>query len=123
MSLADCSTGVLMEAFRVTFNRRQQWVSVHLWDVHPNTFASWDAGRWAYYQAEQERGRCGKFGEIHFVKSRVRPDVVSHELIHLLCDIMRSRGMSWTDRSEERIATMYDELVRSFWKSYGKVSS
>lgn len=111
-----------MTDFRLTFNRRKQWVDVTLWDVHPSTFASWQAGRWAYYQAAADRSKCGKFGEIHFVASRVRADVVAHELIHLLCDIMRTRGMNWTERSEERIAAIYDGLVSSFWREYGKVA-
>lgn len=111
-----------MTDFRLYFNRRRQYVEVYLHPVTPGTFERRGGGRWGWYAGKESRGREGAFGEIHLVASRVRPDVVSHELIHLLCDIMRSRGMSWTDRSEERIAAIYDELVRSFWKSYEKIS-
>jgi hypothetical protein len=110
-----------MMEFRLYFNRRKQFVDVYLHPVTPGTFERRGGGRWAYYSPCSERSRVGLFGEIHIVESRVRPDVVSHELIHLLCDIMRSRGMAWTDRSEERIASVYDELVRSFWREYGKI--
>ena len=77
------------EAFRVYFNRRRQYVSVFLHEVSPQTFHRRGGGRWGYYVPAEVRGRIGKFGELHFVLDRVRPDVVAHELLHLLADRMR----------------------------------
>jgi hypothetical protein len=109
------------QSFRLFWNRRKQWVDVYLHDVHPNTFAGWDAGRWAYYQPNDERGRCGKFGELHFVRIRVRADVVAHELIHLLADWLRSKGREINVYNEERIAMLFDGWTRSFWREWNKV--
>ncbi len=108
------------EAFRVYFNRRRQYVSVFLHEVSPQTFHRRGGGRWGYYIAAEVRGRVGKFGELHFVLDRVRPDVVAHELLHLLADRMRARGMVWCERNEERVALMFDELTRAFWREWHK---
>lgn len=110
----DCS-------FVFYFNRRRQWVDVYLWDVHPNTFERWDAGRWGYYHAIREHGRVGKFGELHFVASRVRHDSVAHELFHLFCDILFTRKQAVTERNEEQLAIVFDELTRNFWREYEKI--
>jgi len=108
------------EAFRVYFNRRRQYVLVFMHEVSPQTFHRRGGGRWGFYLPAEIRGRCGKFGELHFVSDRVRPDVVAHELLHLLADRMRARGMSWSERTEERAALMLDELTRAFWREWGK---
>jgi hypothetical protein len=110
-----------VDEFRLYFNRRRQWVDVFLWDVHPNTFERWQAGRWAYYQAHAERGKCGKFGELHFVRSRVRHDTLAHELIHLLGDYLRDRDATINVYNEERIAMLFDGWTRQFWREYGKL--
>ena len=110
-----------MPDFKLYFAKRQQWVDVYLHDVTPGTFDRRGGGRWAYYEPTSGRTRSGLFGELHIVSSRVRVDVVAHELIHVLCDIMRLRGMNWTDRSEERIASLYDALVSAFWREYRKI--
>ena len=107
--------------FRFYFNRRRQYIDVFLHDVHPNTFENRGGGRWEYYQAETERGKTGKFGEMHFVSGRVRPDAVAHCLIHLYGDIMRSRRKVWTAKNEETVALQFDELTRNFWREYSKV--
>lgn len=109
-----------MENFRIYFDRRRRWVCVYLHDVAPQTFERRGGGRWAYFEPAAERGRYGVLGELHFVSSRVRPDTVAHELIHVLADWMREKGMTFSERSEERIAVMYDELTRNFWREYGK---
>jgi hypothetical protein len=109
------------EAFRLYFNRRRQFVSVFFHEVSPQTFHRRGGGRWAYYIPAQVQGRQGKFGELHFVSGRVRHDVVAHELFHLLVDRMRVCNMTMSDRTEERLAIMMDELTRSFWREYSKV--
>lgn len=109
-------------AFKLFWNRRKQWVAVYLWDVHPDTFESWDAGRWAYYLANSYRCKTtGLFGDLHFVASRVRADVVAHELIHLLCDYLRNKDTAINVYNEERIAGLFDSWTRQFWKAYKKI--
>ena len=106
--------------FRLYFNRRKQFAEVFLWEVHPNTFANWGGGRWGYWQPVQDRTKYGKFGELHFVKSRIRIDVIVHELDHLRTDYMWSIGETITRRNEEKYAKFLDELVRRFVRELRK---
>src|SRR3972149_505274 len=98
--------------FRVYFNYRSQWAEVYLHDVHPTTFSRRKGGRWAYFAANCENHRKGKFGELHFVRSRVRFDVIVHELDHLRTEWMWARGETITRKNEERMALLLDELCR-----------
>ncbi len=110
-----------MEAnFRVYFNRRRQWLEVTLWDVHPTTFANWGAGRWGYFQAAWEHPKHGKFGEIHLVRSRVREDLIVHEMFHALCEWMYANRTTITNQTEERMAELLDSMVRGFYREYRK---
>lgn len=107
--------------FRVYFNRRKQWYDVVLHDVNPTTFQNRGGGRWGYYENNPDRdNRKGLFGTVHLVKSRVREDLVAHELFHLLCDWMRSRSMQLLPSNEERFAELMDSLVRGFYREYNK---
>ena len=108
------------ESFRVFFNRKRQFFDVYLHDVSPNTFNRKGGGRWGYFVATWEHPRRGKFGEIHLVKSRVRPDTVSHELDHLRCEWMFKRWIILTPKNEEQWCKFGDELTRNFWREYGK---
>lgn len=100
--------------FKFHFNRRKQFCEVYLWKVHPNTFARWGSGRWAYFVASYENPRIGKFGELHFIRDRLRYDVVNHELFHLATEWMWSGGDTITRRNEEKYATFFDEISRRF---------
>ena len=109
--------------FTFYFNRRRQWIDVTLHDVSPQTFVRRNGTRWGYYQSETLRNdRRGKFGEIHLVASRVTPDLAAHELFHLLADWLRCKGMTITPQNEERLAWLFDEMTRNFWREYGKVT-
>lgn len=100
------------------FNRRRQWIDVYLDDVHPNTFERQGGGRWGYYLASADRNpRHGHYGDTHLVCSRVRADVVAHELEHTVID----RLAPITTRNEERAARLMDELTRNFWREYEKL--
>lgn len=112
-----------LEEFLVYFNKRKQFLKIVLWDVHPNTFANWKAGRWGYFIAKWESPRIGFFGEIHLVKSRVREDVVAHELFHALMEWMWANRDAITSRNEERYATLMDELTRNFYKGFNRIRS
>ena len=106
--------------FLLYFNKKRQWVAIYFWDTHPNTFESWGGGRWAYYQPSNRNG-TGLFGEMHFVKSRVREDVFDHEKMHLLGDILRSKGLAWSTRNEEWLCNLSDSLTRQFWRNWRKL--
>ncbi len=108
----------MQESFRVFFNRKNQWFNVFLHDVSPNTFQRRKSGRWGYWLATWSNPRRGLFGEIHLVRSRVRPDVVVHELDHLRCEWLFARNMAITPKNEEWWCTFGDELVRKFYREY-----
>lgn len=110
-------------AFKLYLNHYRQWVEVYWWDVHPTTFARWDAGRWAFYDNYEDRlKRRGKFGELHFVISQMRPDTLGHELIHLLGDWLRHFDRTINVYNEEWIATTFDGWARKIWREYRKIT-
>jgi hypothetical protein len=117
-----------LETFRFYFDRRKtktavyvRFIDVYLEDISVTTFQRRKGGRWGWYLAAEERGRSGYFGEIHLVASRVRPDLVAHELTHVLIDWLGGRPIN--ARNEERICRLFDELTRNFWREYAKVST
>lgn len=117
----------MFNQFRVYFRRRRQYFDVFLWDVHPNTFASWDAGRWAYVDfTGKEHPRKGKFADLHLVKSRLRHDVIRHELDHIRINWMFNgdgsgeRQAIITPFNEEWFCEFGDELENKFWREYAK---
>ena len=106
--------------YTVKFNRGRQWVEVYLEDVHPSTFHRRGGGRWGYFIPQWTHPRRGLFGEIHIVRSRLRHDVVAHELLHLWIEWLRARNVTINDRNEESLALLYDELTRRFWRTVGE---
>jgi hypothetical protein len=105
------------ESFIVRFNNRRQYFEVHLEDVSPATFHRRGGGRWAYFLPTWEHPRRGRFGEIHIVRSRCRPDTVAHELLHLWISWMRAKDIVITPRNEEQLVGLYDSMVRAFWRA------
>lgn len=103
--------------FRVYFDKRRAWIGVYLDDVHPSTFDRHGGGRWGYFVSG---GSEGQFGDVHLVASRVRPDVVVHELFHAVAAYMLGRWCLLTPKTEERWASLLDELVRNFYRELGK---
>jgi hypothetical protein len=90
---------------------------VYLDDVAPGTLDRRAGTRWGYWQPADVRDeRRGLFGEMHLVASRVRADLVAHELFHVVID----RLGSVTTRNEERAARLMDELTRNWWKEYDR---
>lgn len=109
--------------FRFYFNKRKQsiqWVDVFLWDVHPNTFERWEGGRWGYFLATWEHPYKDKFGELHFVKSRLRFDAVYHELRHLAIEWFWSNGISVDRKNEEKLVSFEDKIANSFRRGLAK---
>lgn len=111
-----------LDEFTIYFNKHKQWILVHLWDVNPGTFANWGGGRWGYFQPSWQNPKQGLFGEVHLVKSRVRPDLVVHELDHVRIEWwFRANKRDVTGRNEERFVSFLDELVRKFYREYSKI--
>ena len=110
-----------MKDFSIYFNRRKQWIDVFLQDVHPNTFHRRKNGRWAYFQATWTNRRRGKFGELHFVRSRLRFDTIAHEIHHAIVEWYWARGSVIDRNNEEASATLTDELNRKFIRELRKV--
>lgn len=109
-----------MNEFIIKFNKNKQWITVQLWDVHPDTFQSWGGGRWAYFNSLWENPKKGLFGELHLVRSGIREDTIAHEMFHVLCEIVWANRDAITGRNEEKYAEIIDELVRKFYKGYRK---
>ncbi len=107
--------------FRLRFNKNRQFVEVYLWAVHPNTFSKWKGGRWGYWTPIRDSDREGKFGEIHFVRSRLRFDTIIHELEHFRIDYIWSRGDAITRKNEEKYTTFLDEVTRKFLRELRKI--
>jgi hypothetical protein len=106
---------------KIYFNSNRQWVELILWDVHPDTFERWGAGRWGYFLADWENPKSGKFGEVHFVWNRIRFDTVSHEVFHIVAEYLHANRDNLTARNEEKYASMTDELCRKIVREIRKV--
>jgi hypothetical protein len=114
-----------MDSFLIKFNKGRQWISVTVWEQHPTTFYKWAETRWGYFierwtETENSTPRGGYFGELHLVKAGIREDTIAHEMFHVICEIIRARGVTLTGRNEEIYACILDELVRKFYKGYRK---
>lgn len=104
--------------FKVFFNNKKQWLAVEIWDVHPTTFDRWNKTRWGYFQATWESPSSGEFGELHFVRSGIRFDTITHELIHVLAEWLYANRTSIISRNEERLAKMMDEIARKLEREF-----
>ena len=114
-----------MDNFTIYFNKKKQWITVTVWDVHPATFKSWGGGRWAYFnplwnETEGCTPRKGLFGELHLVKSGIREDTMAHELLHVVLGWCFANWIIPTPKNEERLCEFIDELTRKFWRGFRK---
>lgn len=107
--------------FRIYFSGNWQWVDVYLWDVHPTTFVRWDGGRWGYFEKKWEHPRKGLFGEMHFVRDRLRIDTISHEIDHLRLEWIWANRTAFTSRNEERLIAFKDIILWRFLKKLSKL--
>lgn len=96
-------------------------MNVYLHDVHPDTFARWKAGRWAYFMATWQNPKIGEFGELHFVTSRLRFDTLSHEIFHFVVEYMYANRDNITTRNEEKYASLTDEVTRKIIREIRKI--
>lgn len=111
----------IQPTFIVFFNKNKQWLDIYLWDVHPTTFQNWGGGRWGYTEEKWNNSKSGLFAEVHFVKSRIREDLVVHELDHVRTAWMWANGFTITRSNEERMTVFLDQLVGKFYREYRKV--
>lgn len=108
------------QSFRVFFRKRRQFFNVYLHETTPETFQRKGGGRWGYFVPRWESSRTGWFGDIHLVSSRVRVDVVQHELDHLRLEWIFSNEIVLSTRNEEWYCKFGDELIRNFYREYNK---
>lgn len=106
--------------FRVGFRKNVQFFNVYLYDTTPKTFERHGGGRWGYFVPRWEHPKRGWFGDIHLVKSRVRTDLVIHELDHLRLEWIFANEVTLSTRNEEWFCKFGDELVRNFYREYEK---
>lgn len=107
--------------FVFEFNRHRQWCKVFLWDVHPNTFANWKAGRWGYFQASYNHPAVGLFGEFHFVEKRLRIDTIKHEMDHMVHEWVWANRLGWSKHTEEKFICLSDIAFWSFLRCLSKI--
>jgi hypothetical protein len=109
--------------FDVRFNHKKQWVTVYLEHTRDNFIDRNGKPYDAYYVGEISRKpRSGKFGEVHFYEPKFCRELAYHEFLHLLIDFIRAKNGDWmlTENQEEGVVSMYWELMRAFWREYGK---
>jgi len=108
-------------AFRVYFNNNQQWFNVYVAD-DPIRFKRKNQCHAYYIAAEVRKQRRGLFGYIYLSELNFSPmahELVAHEIQHLIFDwVLTRKGMSISERNEERIATMTGEISRRLWRKY-----
>jgi len=110
-------------SFTVYFRKRRQWFNVYLHETSPETFNRNGGGRWGYFVPRWEHSKRGWFGDIHLVKSRVRVDLVAHELDHLRFEWIFGNEIMLSRRNEEWWCKFGDELIRNFYREYDKFIS
>jgi len=110
-----------LDEFIIYFNKKRQWIIVYLDDVTPQTFNKRGGGHWGWFIAKWENPKIGFFGEVHLVKSRVREDLVVHELDHVRTEWMWANGETITRKNEEKMTEFLDQLVGGFYREYKKL--
>jgi hypothetical protein len=108
-------------AFRVFFNGNKQWVNIYV--AHdPAHFKRKNQCHAYYIAAETRKQREGLFGYIYLSELNFTPmahELVAHEIQHLIFDwVLTRKGMTISEKNEERIATMTGEISRRLWRKY-----
>ncbi len=79
--------------FKLFFNSRRQWVWVEIWKVPPREFYSkFGDCIGIYFFSEDRKPKVGEFGQIHLLFDKVDDELASHELLHFLIDLVRTRN-------------------------------
>lgn len=113
-------------AFRIYFNSNRQWVNVYVADS-PHQFKRKNQCHAYYIAAETRKQRQGLFGYIYLSELNFSPmahELVAHEVQHLIFDwVLTRKGMTISEKNEERIATMTGEIARRLWRKYERWSA
>ena len=108
-------------AFRVYFNDNKQWVNIYV-AKNPTHFKRKNQCHAYYIAAEIRKQRQGLFGYIYLSELNFSPmahELVAHEVQHLIFDwVLTRKGMTISEKNEERIATMTGEISRRLWRKY-----
>lgn len=108
-------------AFRVYFNDNKQWVNIYVAN-DPTHFKRKNQCHAYYIAADVRKQRRGLFGHIYLSELNHSPlaqELVAHEVQHLIFDwVLTRKGMTISERNEERIATMTGEIARRIWRKY-----
>lgn len=107
-----------MKAITIRFNDNKQAVKFYVAD-DPARFKRVNQCLAYYMPHEERKKRTGLFGIIGL--SDVTPELVTHEVVHLVADWMNTRRMTLNVRNEERVATLAGEIARRFWRKYGAI--
>ena len=107
--------------FDLFFNSRRQWVRVTIWEVARDFYAKFGDCIGIYWGNEDRKPKVGEFGQIHLLQSKLDDELASHELLHFLIDLVRTRNGQITPRNEEKIVSEYGQMVKQFWKKYNKI--
>lgn len=103
----------------VRFNEGKQAVKFYVAE-NPARFKRVNDCHAYYMPHEGRKKRSGLFGVIGL--SEVTPELVAHEIIHLVADWLNTRHTALNERNEERVATMAGEIARRFWRTYERVN-
>lgn len=108
--------------FKIYFNRHHQWLTIYVWKSPKKFYREHGDCVGIYiYDTVSRQPRRGEFGEIHFLEPYIDDELVAHELLHFLIDLVRTRNGTITKRNEETIVSEYGNLVKTFWKKYNKI--
>lgn len=108
-------------SFQLKFNNHRQHIDVFIW-ASPRKFYNQFGDCIGIYIPEKSRQpKRGKFGEINLLQDKIDHELVAHELLHFIIDLVRYRNGGITPRNEEKIVSEYGDLVKKFWRKYEKL--
>jgi len=109
-----------MIEFPLKFNNGRQYIQIRVWSSPRKFYNKFGDCIGIYFRYRDRKPRVGKFGEINLVQAHTDHELVAHELLHFLIDLVRERNGEITKRNEERIVSEYGNLIKRFWRIYDK---
>ncbi len=108
----------LTPSFSLNFNNRRQFIEIYLWESPRKFYRRFGDCIGIYLDHRGRQVRRGKFGEIHLIVGKIDHELVAHELLHFMVDLVRARNGSITKRNEEKIVSEYGDVIKQFWRKY-----
>ena len=62
--------------------------------------------------------RHGKVYQIHLIKKYIGAGYVCHEVLHFWIDYVRRFITDITNKNEEGLVIMFEDIIREFWNKY-----